>query len=55
MREKKYFEDAAQTLSKHIETLQKIISIHAISPDYYDTLADKFTVKFINDLSLNGK
>jgi hypothetical protein len=52
---KKYFEDAAQTLSKHIETLQKIISIHAISPDYYDTLADKFTVKFINDLSLNGE
>lgn len=52
---KKYFEDAAQTLSKHIETLQKIISIHAISPDYYDSLADKFTVKFINDLSISGE
>lgn len=52
---RKYFEDASATISKHIETLEKIISIHAISPEYYDSLIDKFTVKFINELSINGE
>jgi hypothetical protein len=52
---KKYFEDATSVLSGHIETLEKIISIHSISPEYYDNLIDKFTVRFINDLSINGQ
>ena len=47
-----YFSDARNTLTKHIETLSKITSVHAISPEFYDSLIDKFTVKFIDQLSL---